>query len=37
VLGAAAGWLLLDEHLGRARVVSSLVVAAGLALLIASR
>lgn len=37
VLGAAAGWLLLHERLGRARVVSSLVVAAGLALLILSR
>jgi len=37
VLGAAAGWLLLHERLGRARVVSSLVVATGLVLLIASR
>jgi drug/metabolite transporter (DMT)-like permease len=37
VLGAAAGWLLLHERLGRARVVSSIVVAAGLILLIASR
>lgn len=37
VLGAAAGWLLLHERLGRMRVVSSLVVAAGLILLIASR
>jgi len=37
VLGAAAGWLLLHERLGRARVASSLVVAAGLILLIASR
>jgi drug/metabolite transporter (DMT)-like permease len=37
VLGAAAGWLLLHERLGRVRVVSSLVVAAGLVLLIVSR
>ncbi len=37
VLGAAAGWLLLHERLGRARVLSSVVVAAGLILLIASR
>jgi drug/metabolite transporter (DMT)-like permease len=37
VLGAAAGWLWLHERLGRARVVSSLVVAAGLVLLIVSR
>jgi drug/metabolite transporter (DMT)-like permease len=37
VLGAAAGWLLLHERLGRLRVVSSGVVAAGLVLLIASR
>jgi drug/metabolite transporter (DMT)-like permease len=37
VLGAAAGWLLLHERLGRARVASSVVVAAGLILLIASR
>jgi drug/metabolite transporter (DMT)-like permease len=37
VLGAAAGWLLLHERLGRARVLSSAVVAAGLILLIASR
>jgi drug/metabolite transporter (DMT)-like permease len=37
VLGAAAGWLLLDERLGRMRVVSSAVVAAGLVLLIVSR
>jgi len=37
VLGAAAGWLLLHERLGRLRVVSSLVVAAGLVLLIVSR
>jgi drug/metabolite transporter (DMT)-like permease len=37
VLGAAAGWLLLHERLGRMRVVSSLVVAAGLVLLIATR
>ncbi len=37
VLGAAAGWLLLHERLGKARIVSSLVVAAGLILLIASR
>jgi len=37
VLGAAMGWLLLHERLGRARVVSSLVIAAGLVLLIATR
>jgi drug/metabolite transporter (DMT)-like permease len=37
VLGAAAGWLLLHERLGRMRVVSSLVVATGLVLLVISR
>lgn len=37
VLGAAAGWLLLHERLGRARVLSSVVVAIGLVLLVASR
>jgi drug/metabolite transporter (DMT)-like permease len=37
VLGAAAGWLLLHERLGRARVASSAVVAGGLVLLIAVR
>jgi len=37
VLGAAAGWFLLHERLGRTRIVSSLVVAAGLVLLIVSR
>ncbi len=37
VLGALAGWLLLHESLGRARLVSALVVASGLVLLIASR
>jgi drug/metabolite transporter (DMT)-like permease len=37
VLGATAGWLLLHERLGKARIVSSVVVAAGLVLLIASR
>jgi len=37
VLGATMGWLLLHERLGRARVVSSLVIAAGLVLLIATR
>jgi drug/metabolite transporter (DMT)-like permease len=37
VLGATAGWLLLHERLGRARIVSSIVVAAGLVLLIISR
>ncbi|MBM3671582.1 MAG: hypothetical protein FJW86_05295 [Actinobacteria bacterium] len=37
VLGAAAGWLLLKEGFGRARLVSSVVVAAGLVLLVASR
>ena len=30
VLGAVGGWLLLHERLGRARLVSSVVVAAGL-------
>lgn len=37
VLGAAAGWLLLHERLGKARLISSMVIAAGLILLIASR
>jgi drug/metabolite transporter (DMT)-like permease len=37
VLGAGAGWLLLHERLGRTRLVSSVVVAAGLAMLIAVR
>lgn len=37
VLGAAAGWLLLDERLGRARLASSVVVVAGLVLLVVSR
>ena len=37
VLGAAAGWLLLDERLGRSRVISSAVVASGLVLLIVVR
>jgi drug/metabolite transporter (DMT)-like permease len=37
VLGAAAGWLLLHERMGKARLISSLVVAAGLMLLIVSR
>lgn len=37
VLGAAMGWLLLHERLGKARVVSSVVVAVGLVLLIATR
>lgn len=37
VLGAAAGWLLLHERLGKARILSAAVVAAGLILLIASR
>jgi drug/metabolite transporter (DMT)-like permease len=37
VLGAALGWLFLHERLGRARLVSSLVVAAGLVLLVATR
>jgi drug/metabolite transporter (DMT)-like permease len=37
VLGAGAGWLLLHERLGRARLVSSAVVAAGLVLLIVFR
>jgi len=34
VFGAIGGWLLLHEQLGRARVVSAAVVAAGLALLV---
>lgn len=37
VLGALAGWLLLHENLGRARLVSALIVASGLVLLVASR
>lgn len=37
VLGALAGWLLLDERLGRARLASSVVVATGLVVLVASR
>jgi len=37
VLGAGAGWLLLHERLGRARLVSSAVVALGLVLLIVFR
>ncbi|MEX2267988.1 MAG: EamA family transporter [Acidimicrobiia bacterium] len=37
VLGAAAGWLLLHERLGRARLVSAAVVTVGLVLLVASR
>jgi drug/metabolite transporter (DMT)-like permease len=37
VLGAAAGWLVLNERFGRARLVSAGVVATGLVLLIASR
>jgi drug/metabolite transporter (DMT)-like permease len=37
VLGAVAGWVLLHERLGRARVTSSAVVAGGLVLLIAVR
>lgn len=37
VLGAGAGWLLLREPLGRARLASAGVVAIGLALLVASR
>lgn len=37
VLGALGGWLLLDERLGRARVASACVVAAGLAMLVAFR
>jgi len=35
ILGAGAGWLFLHERLGRARLVSALVVTAGLVLLIA--
>lgn len=37
VLGALGGWLLLRERLGRARVLSALVVAAGLVMLVAFR
>jgi drug/metabolite transporter (DMT)-like permease len=37
VLGALGGWLLLHERLGRARVLSAAVVAAGLALLVLFR
>jgi drug/metabolite transporter (DMT)-like permease len=34
ILGALAGWLLLKEHLGRHRVISSAVMATGMVLLI---
>lgn len=37
VLGALGGWLVLNEGLGRSRVVSALVVAAGLVALVAVR
>ena len=37
VLGALAGWLFLHERLGRARLVSSGVVAVGLVLLVVWR
>ena len=37
VLGALGGWVLLHERLGRARVISAAVVAAGLALLVVLR
>jgi drug/metabolite transporter (DMT)-like permease len=37
VIGALAGWLLLKEHLGRHRVISSLVIATGMILLILFR
>jgi drug/metabolite transporter (DMT)-like permease len=37
VLGALGGWLLLHERMGRARVYSSVVVAAGLVMLVAFR
>ena len=37
VLGAGAGWLLLNERMGRARLVSAAVIAAGLVLLVAAR
>lgn len=37
VIGAVAGWLLLHEHLGRRRVVSSIVITTGMVLLIALR
>jgi hypothetical protein len=37
VLGAVGGWLILHERLGRHRVYSSAVIAAGLVLLVALR
>jgi drug/metabolite transporter (DMT)-like permease len=37
VLGAAAGWLLLKEGFGRARLVSAIVVPLGLVALVATR
>lgn len=37
VLGAAIGWIVLKERLGRRRLVSSLVITGGLALLVAAR
>jgi len=37
VLGAAAGWLLLNEGFGRARLVSAMVVTLGLVALVATR
>jgi drug/metabolite transporter (DMT)-like permease len=37
VLGALAGWLLLKEHLGRHRVISSVIIATGMVLLIVVR
>ena len=37
VIGAALGWLVLREHLGRRRLVASIVISAGLALLVATR
>jgi drug/metabolite transporter (DMT)-like permease len=37
VIGAVAGWLLLHEHLGRHRAISSAVMAGGMVLLIAVR
>jgi len=37
VLGAVMGWLVLHERLGKTRVAASLVVAAGLILLVATR
>jgi drug/metabolite transporter (DMT)-like permease len=37
VIGALAGWLVLKEHLGRHRVVSSCVIGSGMVLLVVVR